>query len=280
MASVTENRNTWTTYDWSQAGDEWSDAWGTTEQLFRRTIMPRIHRYVPTGTILEIAPGFGRMTQYLLPLCERLVLVDVTPRCIDACRARFASATHVTYHVNDGKSLAGVPDGTVDFAFSWDSLVHAEMDVLDAYLSELSRTLTADGVGFLHHSNIGAYVRNGRLPFWIDNKLNGSNWRGATVTARRFEERCQAVGLQCIRQEVVSWYPAYSTRWGPHHRRLYRLLGRFFDRYTSVLNDCFSTVCRPGSRWARPNEVVENRVFMAEAASVVSGATVSGSPSR
>jgi SAM-dependent methyltransferase len=268
MGSVIENKDTWTAYDWSESGDEWSDAWGTTAQLFWGTVMPRIHRYVSTGKILEIAPGFGRMTQYLLQFCERLAVVDVTPRCIEACRARFASATHVTYHVNDGKSLAMFPDGTIDFAFSWDSLVHVEADVVESYLSELSRKLAANGVGFLHHSNLGAYVRAGRLPWWIDNAPNGSNWRGATVSARRFEETCQAVGLQCIQQELVAWYPAYSTPWGPHHPRRYRYVGRFLDRYASILNDCFSTFCRPGSRWASPNHVVVNRAFMAEAASL------------
>jgi CheY-like chemotaxis protein len=37
---------------------------------------------------------------------------------------------HVTCFVNDGKSLAMLPDESVDFIFSYDSLVHAEADAV------------------------------------------------------------------------------------------------------------------------------------------------------
>ena len=49
-----------------------------------------------------------------------------------------------------------VDDESIDFAFSADSLVHADLDVIAAYLSELARTLRPNGVGFIHHSNLGA----------------------------------------------------------------------------------------------------------------------------
>ena len=50
-----------------------------------------------------------------------------------------------------------VGDAAVDFAFSFDSLVHVEAETLADYLAELARVLVPDGVGFLHHSNFGTY---------------------------------------------------------------------------------------------------------------------------
>jgi hypothetical protein len=47
----------------------------------------------------------------------------------------------------------------IDFLFSFDSLVHAEQDVIAAYLSQLARKLSP--MASIHHSNIGAYP--GRL---------------------------------------------------------------------------------------------------------------------
>src|SRR5579859_8081721 len=41
--------------------------------------------------------------------------------------------------MNDGTSLAMIEDGTVDLVFSFDSLVHVEADVMDAYLDEIAR---------------------------------------------------------------------------------------------------------------------------------------------
>ena len=107
--------------------------------------------------MLEIAPGYGRITQFLHPRCDRLTVVDLNETCISACRQRFARRPHITYNVNDGRSLAAAEDSAVDFALSFDSLVHADAHVIEGYLKQLATKLTADGVAVLHHSNAGAY---------------------------------------------------------------------------------------------------------------------------
>jgi SAM-dependent methyltransferase len=106
MPTVEQNYEVWDReYGWSQQGDEWSGPWGSAEAQWRWTVAPRIRSCVPAGTILEIAPGFGRWTHYLKDLCTRLVVVDLSERCIEACRQRFAAESHIAYHVNDGRSL-------------------------------------------------------------------------------------------------------------------------------------------------------------------------------
>ena len=121
------------------------------------TILPRIHAYLPAQTILEIAPGHDRWTRFLKDSCNRLILVDLSENCIEACQNRFADSSNITYHVNDGVSLAMIPDNTIDFVFSFDSLVHAEEDVIAAYISQLAHKLTNNGIAFIHHSNLGEY---------------------------------------------------------------------------------------------------------------------------
>jgi SAM-dependent methyltransferase len=253
MPEVDRNLANWTSgWDWSQEGDEWSSAWGDTEALWHGALLPRIHSFVPTGTILEIAPGYGRWTQYLKDLCERLVIVDLTPGCIDHCRRRFADASNIEYHVNDGRSLDMVEDGTIDFAFSFDSLVHAESDVLEAYLTELVRKLAPDGVGFLHHSNIGAYGLLTKLAHAVPGRtvgplvrrgalINVVAWRAESVTADSVAEQCARAGLACVGQEKINWEA-----------------GRY-------LIDALTMVTRPGSRWERPREVIGNPFFTSEA---------------
>jgi len=106
LATAKENKELWDgTYNWKDQGHEWSVAWGGADMEWYGTILPRLHAFVPTGTILEIAPGFGRWTFYLKDLCERLIVVDLSSKCIDACRKKFASCSHIDYHVNDGYSL-------------------------------------------------------------------------------------------------------------------------------------------------------------------------------
>ncbi|MEY2452108.1 MAG: hypothetical protein QOD92_1682 [Acidimicrobiaceae bacterium] len=244
----------WTAgWDWSTQGDEWSVWWGGTEAMWYGAVRPRIHSFVPTGTILEIAPGYGRWTQYLKELGSRVIAVDISENCVEHCRKRFADASNVEVHVNDGMSLGMVPDGIVDFAFSFDSLVHVEDDVIAAYLRELARTLAPDGVGFVHHSNIGAYPRHTRVarrtrPDRARRVLVRSGvlidvyaWRAESMTAERFQSLCTDADLVCVGQEKINWES-----------------GRF-------LIDTLSIITRPGSRWDRQPVVVRNPSFRHDA---------------
>lgn len=251
MPTIRENREYWdSSYDWSQAGDEWSESWGSTEQLWFGTLLPRLQGFLPTGTILEIAPGFGRWSQFLAHHCERLVLVDLAERCIEGCKERFAALDHVEYHVNDGKTLAAVDDRSVDLAYSFDSLVHVEADVLESYVHELGAKLADEGVAFIHHSNLGRFRRLAnwvrkmplRLQYTLNRRLiNLSGWRSETMTAERFRGYCDDAGLRCIGQENIVWI------------------------YGRCPIDTLSVVTRPGSRFDKPFESFDNLRFMEEA---------------
>jgi len=251
VPTVEDNLKKWSAeYDWAKLGEEWSVTWGGSEAQWFGAILPRIHAFIPAGIILEIAPGFGRWTHYLRGWCQRLIVVDLAENCIAACRQRFGDDPHITYHVNDGRSLAMIPDRTIDFVFSFDSLVHADADVLQAYLDQLALKLKPDGAGFFHHSNIGEYRRYFSLIRRIPQRLR--NWllarglvdrfhdRSFTVTARAFEKSCAQAGLQCISQELVNWG---STR----------------------LIDCFSAFTPRDSTRVQPNQIVRNSAFMDEA---------------
>ena len=114
MATIDENLRVWnTTYAWPRGGDEWSASFGGTEALWYFVLYPRIHRFVPAPTILEIAPGFGRWTQFLKTQCKSIVAVDISEKCVEHCRARFASEPHMKFYVNDGTSLSAIPDNCI-----------------------------------------------------------------------------------------------------------------------------------------------------------------------
>jgi 2-polyprenyl-3-methyl-5-hydroxy-6-metoxy-1,4-benzoquinol methylase len=252
MPEVHENLENWErAWDWSAHGEEWSRSWGGTPALWFAAILPRIHAWVPAASILEIAPGHGRWTQYLKDLTEHLVIVDLTESCIEHCRQRFADATNIEFHVNDGRSLDMVDEHSIDFVFSFDSLVHAEDEVLASYLDQLSDKLTANGVAFLHHSNIGNYpaltklarrapARQFKRLVRLGAVIDLSAWRAESVTADRVAELSDQSGLRCISQELITW------EFGPY------------------LIDAISVITPRGSRWERPRTVVANRGFRRE----------------
>ena len=273
MPTVEQNLFLWGKADgWKDDGDKWSVKWGSTELEWWTSIFPRIRQFVPASTILEIAPGFGRWTQFLKGFCQQLIAVDVSPACIERCKERFASDPQVHCYVNDGKSLAMVEDASVDFAFSFDSLVHVEADVIAAYLNELGRKLKPGGFAFLHHSNLRAYSNSIWLPktigrpqpigdggksapmsrgLWLRRRLqskltdlglvNTFDNRAESMCAKVFREACDPAGLECRTQELVNW------NHGPS------------------LIDCFSVVTPRDGRTRKPPRLSRNPHFMDEA---------------
>ena len=255
MPTVDFNKQLWDgKYNWSAQGDDWSRAWGTPSMQWHGSLLPRISKFVPAGTILEIACGYGRWTHYLKSLCEKLVLVDLSKECIDACKQRFSASSHIEYHVNDGMSLSMAPDASVDFVFSYDSLVHVDETVMRAYIRELGRILKPGAAAFLHHSNLGEYrnafhqtfYRNGR-PIWgigdalaglgvLDKKLHMRDW---SVDATKIRGLAEEFGMRCASQEIIPW-----------------VKGR-------MLIDCMSTIVKDGGSHDA-NRILRNQKFNSE----------------
>ena len=140
-------------YNWDLKGEEWSAAWGSSEAQWFATLYPRLHRRLPAARILEIAPGFGRWTRYLLNYCDEYTGIDLSADCVEACKQRFAKEEKAVFFQNDGLSL-DFASGQYNLVFSFDSLVHADTEVFDSYLPTILRLLKPDGVAFIHHSNL------------------------------------------------------------------------------------------------------------------------------
>lgn len=222
-----------THYDWKDQGEEWSSAWGSSEAQWFGTLYPRLHRYLPAPTILEIAPGFGRWTRFLLPQCNHYYGVDLSPACIDHCTRRFARASQARFVKNDGKSLAFLGKTKLDFVFSFDSLVHADEDVLDTYVAQILPRLSSRGAAFLHHSNAAALNLQEPIP----------HVRSAKVSASIVRASVLAHGGRVLSQECVNWG-------------------------SPLLLDCLTVFTRQDSALPGKETRMENADFMLEATRV------------
>jgi SAM-dependent methyltransferase len=87
--------------------DEWSAVWGGGETHWFATVLPRIRKFLPAEVVVEIAPGYGRWTGYLLPLSSKYIGVDLAESCVAACKKRFAAAENASFFTNDGRSADG-----------------------------------------------------------------------------------------------------------------------------------------------------------------------------
>jgi SAM-dependent methyltransferase len=230
-------------YEWIAAGEEWSEPWGGSAAQWFGSILPRIHAGLPAENILEIGSGFGRWSFYLREHGAHLHLVDPDEQGMEFCRRRFGSDARISYHRNESDSLALIPEGSIDFIFSFDSLVHVRPETIDNYLAQFPAKLKTNGLAFIHHSNLGefasSFARRARI-FAGRKTIGADHQRDPGMTAGRFREHCERHGLKCVCQEIVNW----------RGRRLI---------------DCFSTVALKESKWPSAGEPYRNSDFMCEA---------------
>lgn len=137
---------------WIDGGHEWSNAFGTTENLWNKWIFDDLKSF-RGKSITEIAPGHGRISQFLSILAGKLTVIDLNPTCIMSTRQKLGN--HVDrYLVGDGISLDGIEDSSQDLVFSFDSFVHMHSNVSAAYLHEIYRVLKPGGMAWIHHSHL------------------------------------------------------------------------------------------------------------------------------
>ncbi len=197
MPDLNWNIDTWnSTYDWSQYGEEWSYEWGSSIAQWFSSIYPRIHNFLGSDKmVVEIAPGFGRWTKFLLSYCQDYRGFDISEQCIKFCQQNFSQVKYAQFYLNDGTSLKPIPDNHCDFVFSFDSLVHVEIDIISKYIEEILRIINSNGVAFIHHSN------------WNETEKDYPNThnRGKSVSAQEVRSMIEKSGGQVIIQEKINW---------------------------------------------------------------------------
>lgn len=175
-------------------GHEWSRN-GSTQLLWETEIERHAKKWF-FGEGLEIAPGEGRMTEYLLNFSEKLYLVDLNEHPLSVCMRKFGNKCS-GYYVNDGKSLPDHFQNNLDFIFSWDSFVHIHWDIFRIYLEEISRALKESGIFFIHHAH-----------FWGGSDFSFNNYCGrANLDLGVLNRELDVLGFEVLEQYWVkiSW---------------------------------------------------------------------------
>jgi SAM-dependent methyltransferase len=184
--------------NWTIDGHEWSKSFGTTEELWNNEIFDKIKEF-RGKKILEIAPGFGRITQFLSILAGELIIVDLNPLCIEKTRAKLKH--HVlAYFVNDGKSIPKVRDNSQDLVFSFDSFVHMHANVTEEYVKEIYRVLKPGGQAFIHHS----WLYGGS-----DESTNNVAGR-ANMSPEQFKIFVENNNMEIVSQNIIQFEPLNS----------------------------------------------------------------------
>jgi SAM-dependent methyltransferase len=146
------NKHIWENWNWSARGEEWtlSPEW---KASVVKTFMGE--NLANRSVILEIGPGAGRWTEYLLERCHRLIGIDISETSVLECKRRFHEYENAKFEVGNGEDLSSIESGSVDAVWSFDVFVHINKQQFKSYLIELQRVLKPGGIGLIQHGSTG-----------------------------------------------------------------------------------------------------------------------------
>jgi len=183
--TVNGNKRIWNNYDWSKEGEEWTDMVqkykGINPEEWKKQLINELmlKYFTKNKVILEIGPGAGRWTDHLRKIAKKLILADITQKCLNVCQQRFQTENHIEYNLIEN-SLDFLEDNSVDQIWSYDVFVHINPSDIKKYIKEFQRILKSDGIAIIHHS--------GMFSDYIDKKEGWRSFMGKIQFAYILEE--------------------------------------------------------------------------------------------
>ena len=117
-------------------------------------------------------------------------MADLSTKCIEICRERFAHADNVEFHVNSGADLRFLENDSIDSVWSFDVFVHVSGPETQSYVTEIGRVLRPGGRALIHHPNRGG----------------GPEGFRSRMTGERFVQFVGSAGMVVVSQ-FDSWGP-------------------------------------------------------------------------
>lgn len=151
-------------------------------------------------TGLEIGPGGGRWTRYLLDF-QTLYIVDFHQELLDQLRRGFHEK-HMIFVKNNGSDFPGVPDASVDFLFSFGVFVHLDPPLIQAYLASMKRVLKPGADVVLQYADKTKIMAQGN-PGFSDND------------PPRMRAMVEAAGYRIVEEDLTSLWHSSVIRFQP-----------------------------------------------------------------
>lgn len=145
---------------------------------------------------IDFAAGFGRNSRKLLEIgAQHVTAVDVNPDCIAALRSSLPPERTAIVQ-NNGADLSQLESEAYTFLYSFDAMVHFDIEIVFAYMPEFARVLRRGSYALIHHSN---YTDSPGSDF-----QKNPHWRNY-MSAGIFQHSAIRSGLIVIEQKILTW---------------------------------------------------------------------------
>ena len=98
-------------------------------------------------SVIEIGPGAGIMSNWLLPKIEHLYCIDISKSILNYCKEQHTKYNNVSYNLIEKLEFPNLKD--IDFVYSQSVFIH--LSILDFYLyfKELHKVLKPNGLIYI-----------------------------------------------------------------------------------------------------------------------------------
>lgn len=132
-------------------GYEWGDpdTWDPLRFARDNYVLPFVD---PSHVAVEIGPGGGRWTRYLLGF-KTLYAVDYYEPLLAEFRKAYGRRANVRPVKNNGADFPGIPPRSVDYVFSFGCFVHLGEPLVRRYVENILAILKPSGRAVIHYSD-------------------------------------------------------------------------------------------------------------------------------
>jgi SAM-dependent methyltransferase len=147
---------------------------------------------------LEIGAGLGRLCKALSKSYRHVIGVDISPTMVERAKSLVPECE---FRVNDGSSLAGIDDESVDFVLTFTVFQHIpEPDVIHGYVDEIGRVLAPGGAAYLQWNGSSR-----SLPKLLRQRLGAALYRGGLRRSARETDAPEFQGSSVSPTVMTGW---------------------------------------------------------------------------
>jgi SAM-dependent methyltransferase len=164
----------------------------------------------PHHTVLDIGCGLGRLTRAAASRAERVLALDVSEEMLSQARELNPELSGVDWIHGDGRTLAPIPDSSVDCCISLVVFQHIPHPAITlGYMREIGRVLRPGGFAAfqvstderIHHPNQPWRSRLRSLAGRGPRGQSNPAWVGSAVPVADLRAVCEEAGLAIERLE-------------------------------------------------------------------------------
>jgi len=100
---------------------------------------------------VEIGPGGGRWTRYLLDL-KKLYVADYHAEALAELKKNFGKAS-MEFIKNNGTDFPGIAERSIDYLFSFGTFVHLDAPIIETYLANMKMILKPGANAVIQYSD-------------------------------------------------------------------------------------------------------------------------------